>query len=439
MNTKDFSVRSLGPAALASPLELSSKKGDAIPDWVRDDARVLVDVEVGPEGPGPSPASFERGGPRERLFFDPKSTRCALVACGGLCPGLNDVIRAIVLQLRHGYGVPHVLAYPYGYEGLDPASGLSARPLELEDVRDIHRYGGCVIGQSRGRRDVSIMVDTLVRDGVDVLFTLGGDGTLRGAHAIAQEIDRRGLSIAVVGVPKTVDNDIPFVDRTFGFETAVEVARQAVDAAHAEAITARGGVGIVRLMGRDAGFIAAHATLASRDVNFCLVPEVPFALGGERGLLAQLEERLRVRDHAVIVIAEGCASAMIDAATAVRDRSGNVSYSVDGLDIGPMLRHEILSYLAARGVASTVKYIDPSYMIRGVPAGAVDAAFCDAIGRHAVHAAMAGKTDVLVGRWHRVFTHVPLAAVTGEKKRIDPDGQLWLAVLEATGQPAVLC
>jgi 6-phosphofructokinase 1 len=278
------------------------------------------------------------------------------------------------------------------------------------------------------------MVDQLERLGVNVLFAIGGDGTLRGAHAIHEEAARRGLRIAVVGVPKTIDNDVPYVDKTFGYDSAVEVASRVIDAAHTEAIGAFNGIGLVKLMGRDSGFIAAAATLASREVNYCLVPEVPFDLEGERGLLAALERRLHDRHHAVVVVAEGCGASLTSEGTE-RDASGNVRYAASGADVGPRLRDALTRHFAAIKMPTSIKYIDPSYIVRGVPANAQDAIFCDALARHAVHAGMAGKTDVVIGRLHRVFTHTPLPVATSQKKRIDPDGGLWLAVTEATGQP----
>jgi 6-phosphofructokinase 1 len=258
---------------------------------------------------------------------------------------------------------------------------------------------------------------------------------MKGAHAIAEEAERQGKRLAVVGVPKTIDNDIAFVDKTFGFETAVSMARVAIDAAHTEATSALGGIGIVKLMGRNAGFIAAHATLASHDVNVCVVPEVDFVLDGPNGLLAYLEKRITTRGHAVLVVAEGCGTKLVHPADAPRDASGNVQFQDDSLDIGAHLKKAVADHFAERKIPITLKYIDPSYMVRGVRAEANDAVFCDELARYAVHAAMAGKTDIMVGRWHRSFTHVPLPLALSEKKRIDPDKELWLAVIETTGQP----
>jgi 6-phosphofructokinase 1 len=428
---RDFEVPTLGAPSFASPLPLTSRAGEGSAQFVREGAKVALDVEWTTERE--PPLLVEKAGPRARLFFEPRRVRAAIVTCGGLCPGINDVVRSIVLELHHRYGAASVFGYRYGYEGLDPACGATPIELGVADVRSIHKHGGSVLGLSRGRHDVEVLIDTLVAHEIDMLFAIGGDGTLRGASAIERAIRARGLPIAVVGVPKTIDNDVPYVDKTFGFDTAVEHARVAIDAAHGEATGARNGVGLVKLMGRDAGFIAAAATLASHDVNVCLIPEVPFTIGGDHGLLAALERRLRARSHAVVVIAEGCA-ASLSVGRAERDASGNTRYASGSADVGASLRDAITAHFEARGVPLALKYIDPSYMIRSVPASTSDAILCGSLGRHAVHAAMAGKTGILIGRVHGVFTHVPLAVATRTRKRIDPEGDEWLAVLESTGQ-----
>ncbi len=434
LTPKALEIRSLGERAVASPLGLSTRAGDEIADYVPDRARVLYPSEV-LDGEEPDASlRFEKAGPREHIFFDPRATRAAIVTCGGLCPGLNNVIRSMVLELHYKYRVSEVVGFRYGYQGLGP-NALPPVRLTPDFVRHIHTAGGSALGTSRGAEAPAVMVDTLERNGVNVLFAIGGDGTLRGAHAIHEEITRRNLSIAVVGVPKTIDNDVAYVDKTFGFDTAVEVARLAIDGAHTEAVSAHNGIGLVKVMGRDAGFIAASATLASLEVNFCLIPEVYFDLEGPRGLYAALEHRLAERAHALIVVAEGCARTMgVDAAV---DESGNARYSGGDVDVGAALRDSIVKAFKARKLAVTVKYIDPSYMIRSVPANASDSIFCDILARHAVHAGMAGKTDLVIGRWNGVFTHVPLSLVTAERKTVDPDGPLWLAVSETTGQPSL--
>jgi 6-phosphofructokinase 1 len=432
---KDLEVVSLGERTVPSPLNLSSIPNDLIADYTFDDARVLLNVEVRAGRDLPPPLLFERAGPRSEIYFEPKDTRVGIVTCGGLCPGINNVVRSMVLELVHKYGVDRIYGFRYGYAGLDPASGHEPVELKASDVQSVHKHGGSFLGLSRGKRDPVVIVDTLQRLGINILFTIGGDGTLRGAHAIYEEVKRRGAKIAIVGVPKTIDNDVPFVDKTFGYETAVEIARLAVDSAHTEAIDAFNGVGVVKLMGRDAGYIAAAATLASREVNYCLIPEVRFDMQGPRGLLASLERRLAERRHAVIVIAEGCGAHLADPTSAVRDASGNVRYASGAADIGPRMCAAIEEHFAKTKTPVSLKYIDPSYMIRSVPANAQDSIFCDALARDAVHAGMAGKTDVVIGRLHRLFTHVPLPLTATQKKRINPDGGLWLAVTEATGQP----
>jgi len=433
----DLAVPTLGEPAFASPLGLSTVPDDEIADFVPDEARVTLHVETLAGAPPEPPILFEKAGPRARIFFDPARTRAGIVTCGGLSPGINNVVRAMVLELFYKYGVQETLGYRYGFEGLSPQVGMQPMLLGPDEVRSVHTQGGSFLGLSRGKQAPKTMVDTLLRDRVDVLFAIGGDGTLRGAQAIAEEIARRGARVAVIGVPKTIDNDVAYVDKTFGFDTAVEIARMAIDGAHAEAVSARNGVAVVKLMGRESGFVAAAATTASAEVNFCLVPEVRFELDGDDGLLVQLERRLHQRGHAVIVVAEGCGASLVGGEVE-RDASGNVRYSSAEADIGPRLRDAIVGHFKRRSLPATVKYIDPSYMIRSVPANASDSIFCDALARHAAHAGMAGKTAIAIGRWHGVFTHVPLQVTTSYRKRIDPDRTTWLAVTETTGQPRLV-
>jgi 6-phosphofructokinase 1 len=270
------------------------------------------------------------------------------------------------------------------------------------------------------------MVDTLERMNICLLFTIGGDGTLRGAQAIAEEIKRRKLKIGVIGVPKTIDNDISFVDRSFGFETAISEAQRAIYAAHTEAQGARNGIGLVKLMGRDSGWIAAYGALVSGDVNFCLIPEIRFRL---EPFFEALRNRLETRQHAVVAVAEGAGQDLLQK-TSERDASGNVRYG----DIGIYLRDAIKDHFEKSGMDFTLKYIDPSYIIRSVPANAHDSAFCLLLGQNAVHAGMAGRTNMVVGYWKREFTHVPIKLAVSKRKCIDPEGRLWSYVLAATGQ-----
>jgi 6-phosphofructokinase 1 len=430
----DLAVKRLGASRFDSPLGLSSVRDDLRPDYVADDACQRFVLDVG--AMETDALRIEKAGPRARIYFDPAHTRAAIVTCGGLCPGINNVIRAIVLELVHRYHVTDVVGFRYGYEGLDEIAGVPKVALGVREVSEIHKHGGSVLGVGRGAQSITAMVDRLEREGIDMLFTVGGDGTLKGAHAIAEEIARRGLSIAIVGVPKTIDNDVAYIDQTFGFDSAVALARVALEAAHTEAVSARNGIGLVKLMGRESGFIAARATLASADVNFCLVPEVPFSLEGEEGFLRALERRLEERGHALVVVAEGCAVHLARPDELVRDASGNVRFAGPEADVGARLRDAIVAYFGAKKVPITLKLIDPSYMVRSVPANASDAVLCDELARHAVHAAMAGRTDVLVARRHGTYVHVPIALAVSERKRIDPDGSVWQAVMATTGQPS---
>ncbi|MGA7874145.1 MAG: ATP-dependent 6-phosphofructokinase [Desulfoferrobacter sp.] len=376
---------------------------------------------------GVTPPYFEMAGPREKIYFDPSKLKCGIVTCGGLCPGLNDVIRAIVLSSHFHYGVRTVFGFRYGYEGLTHKNGHTPLELNPAAVNDIHQKGGTILGSSRGPQDVSEMVDTLERLNVGILFTIGGDGTLRGAQAISQEIARRNLKISVIGIPKTIDNDISNVQLSFGFETAVSEASKIINAANNEATGAWNGIGLVKLMGRESGFIAAYATLATSEVNFCLIPEVSFSL---EGFLRTLKTRLENRRHAVIVVGEGAGQNLMQE-TGEQDASGNIRLG----DIGVFLKEQITSHFKKIGMDVTLKYIDPSYTIRSMPANPHDSVFCLLLGYNAVHAGMAGKTNMVVGFWKNEFTHVPIPMATFRRKRIDPAGKLWSNVLCSTGQP----
>ena len=432
LTQKDFEIRLLGERTVASPLLLGTEKGDDVADFVPDETVVVYRASGESAADFESNLFLERAGPREKLFFDPSRTRAAVVTCGGLCPGINNVIRSLFLELHHAYRVPEVWGFKYGYRGMNPEHGNDPVQLTPEFVRNIHQAGGSVLGSSRGEEEPSVLVDRLVDMGIDMFFTVGGDGTLRGAHAIYKEIERRGLDIAVIGVPKTIDNDIPFVYKTFGFDTAVGVVREALYGAHTEAVALPNGIGIVKVMGRDSGFITAYATLASGEVNYCLVPEVPFTFDGDGGLLDLLEQRLRSRGHAVIAVAEGAGQEFFEGREDEFDASGNKLHH----DIGQLLRDEISRYFERSAMTYSMKYIDPSYLIRSVKANASDAIFCNNLARNAAHAAMAGKTDVVIGLWHGHYVHVPNTLVTrSERKRIHPESYLWRSVVQATGQP----
>jgi 6-phosphofructokinase 1 len=429
----DLRVRRLGDPAVVSPMAGLVQGRVSSPHYVHESDRVLLDDTLdGAEarlcGVSELP-SLEPGGPREYIYFDPSVTRAAIVTCGGLCPGLNNVIRGLVLELADNYGVTDVLGFRDGFRGLVG----EAEPVRLsrEVVAGIHNRGGTILGTSRGGQDPARMVATLERLGVSLLFVIGGDGTLRGAAAIADEAGRRGLALSVIGVPKTIDNDIPFLDQSFGFQTAFTRATESIKSAHTEASSTPNGVGLVKLMGRHSGFIACYAALASHDVDFVLIPEVPFCFDGPGGFTARLRERVRRQGHAVIVAAEGAGQDLFDYDGAV-DASGNARLA----DVGALLRGAITDGFASAGDELSLRYVDPGYAIRSVPANGWDAVYCLRLAQAAVHAAMAGRTAMVVGRWHGRFVHIPIPVATGGRNQVDPNGDLWMSVLEATGQPA---
>jgi 6-phosphofructokinase 1 len=419
----DFTVSRLGPCRVPSPM--SGVR------FVEDEERVLYHVTFGEMkgwlDHGLEPPAMETAGPRRTLFFDPAKVAAGIVTCGGLCPGLNDVIRSIVLSLQHHYGVSKVYGFRFGYEGLVRRYRHAPIELTAAAVNRVHEFGGSLLGSSRGPQEPAAMLETISDLNIGILFAIGGDGTLRGAQAISDAANRRGVELAVIGIPKTIDNDVSFVQRTFGFETAVTEARRATYAANAEAEAARNGIGLVKLMGRDSGFIAAYAVLVDSHVNFCLVPEVPFTL--ER-FLSELQHRIEQRGHALIVVAEGAGQDLV--ARGERDASGNAKYG----DIGAFLRDAIAGHFTRNQIAASVKYIDPSYSIRSVPATAHDSAFCLLLGHSAVHAGMSGRTNMVVSFWNHRFTHVPIPLAVSARKKIDPQGSLWSSLLAATGQPA---
>ena len=375
---------------------------------------------------------FELAGPRPKLFFDPAQTRAGIVTCGGLCPGLNNVIRSLFFELHHAYGVAEVLGFRGGYQGLDPSRGPEPVVLTPEFVDQIHHHGGTILGTSRGPVDMATAVENLIRRDVHILFTVGGDGTQRGAKELFEQARRRGHSLSVVGIPKTIDNDVAFVAITFGYLTAVEEAAKVLERAHTEARSVHNGLALVKLMGRHAGFIAAGATVANHDVNFTLIPEVPFKLEGKNGFLTALKDRIQKRRHAVVVVAEGAGQELFEESSMDRDASGNIKLK----DVGLFLREQIESYFREANIPIAMRYFDPSYAIRSSPANAADSILCDLYARNAVHAAIAGKTGLVIGYLHDTFIHIPIEMLVGETKHIEPESILWSAVLAATGQSA---
>jgi 6-phosphofructokinase 1 len=441
----DFTVDTLGECKSPSPIGLASQLGEFKAKYVTDDSWVRYDVNVFSDSvavPKKSPGQgkknppnlLERAGPREFIYFNPQHVNAGICSCGGLCPGINDVIRSVVRCLYHRYNVKRIRGIRYGFSGFFPESGFEPIDLTPDVVDDIHKTGGSFIGTSRGGGDrVSDIVDAIEALNMNMMFIIGGDGTQRGSLEIAEEIERRGLKVAVVGIPKTIDNDVSFIGRTFGFDTAVAKATEAVAAAHMEAHSHLGGIGLIKLMGREAGFIATYTALASHEANFCLIPEIPFDLEGPNGFLSRLKERLAESRHAVVIVAEGAGQEHMKS-TDETDASGTIKLN----DIGVYLRDKITAYCKTEGIPFTLKYIDPSYQIRSAITEPSDSVYCERLGSNAVHAAMAGKTKVLIGLVNDKYVHIPIRLAVQKRKRVDPTGALWRDALDVTGQPLLM-
>jgi 6-phosphofructokinase 1 len=434
--TVDFTIEDLGKRSIKSPIAMSTVEGDMIANYVTDTkfVRFNTDVKLGAQSPIKRNHVLECAGPREMLYFTPAHVHAGIVTCGGLCPGLNDVIRAVVRCLWYRYGVKRISGIQYGYKGFLPEYQYGIKHLDPDVVDDIHKLGGTFLGSARGGgKEVGKIVDAMEQLNLNVLFTIGGDGTQHGTLDIAEEIDRRRLKIALVGIPKTVDNDFSLIQKSFGFDTAVDKAVEVVAAAHMEANSAINGIGLVKVMGRESGFIATHTALASHEVNFVLIPEVPFNLEGYNGFLTHLEKRILRRHHAVIVIAEGAMQELL-----LTDHKTDAGGNLKMADVGTYLRDRIQKYFDEKKIEINLKYIDPSYIIRSAPANPSDSIYCERLGNAAVHAAMAGKTKLIIGLVNNEFVHLPIKAVIASRNHVNPEGNLWRDTLDATHQPALM-
>lgn len=434
----DFTIETLGPCKVHSPIELSTQHGEFRANYVNDDSFVRYSVNVFPDSPKTDGLDnsnlMQKAGPREYIYFNPAHVTAGICTCGGLCPGLNDVIRAVVRCLYYRYGVKKIRGFRFGFKGFFSDSGFDTIDLTPQNVDDIHKIGGSFLGTSRGGGNrVSDIVDAVESLNINMLFIIGGDGTQRGSLDVANEIEKRGLKVAVVGIPKTVDNDLLFIDRSFGFETAVERATEAVSSIHMEAFSQINGIGLVKLMGRESGFIATATAIASHETNFCLIPEVPFELDGPNGFLEHLKKRILERHHAVVIVAEGAGQDLLETTTET-DASGNKKLS----DIGTYLCDRINEFFNQSGIHINLKYVDPSYQIRSSVTTANDSIYCERLGSYAVHAAMAGKTKMVVGLVNNKYVHIPIKMVTMKRNYVDPEGALWRDALDATRQPILM-
>ncbi|XP_059638277.1 ATP-dependent 6-phosphofructokinase 3-like isoform X2 [Cornus florida] len=377
---------------------------------------------------------FRRAGPRQKVYFDSDEVHACIVTCGGLCPGLNTVIRELVCGLYHMYGVKKVLGIDGGYKGFYSRNTINLTP---KVVNDIHKRGGTILGTSRGGHDTIKIVDSIQDRGINQVYIIGGDGTQKGASVIYEEIRRRNLKVAVVGIPKTIDNDIPVIDRSFGFDTAVEEAQRAINAAHVEATSIENGLGLVKLMGRYSGFIAMHATLASRDVDCCLIPESPFFLEGPGGLFEYIENRFKENGHMVLVIAEGAGQELLSESLRSSDKedaSGNKVLQ----DVGLWISQRIKDHFSKRKIPINLKYIDPTYMIRAIPSNASDNVYCTLLAQSAVHGAMAGYTGYTSGLVNGRQTYIPFYRINEKQNYVVITDRMWARLLSSTNQPSFL-
>ncbi|KAF3446715.1 hypothetical protein FNV43_RR11895 [Rhamnella rubrinervis] len=400
--------------------------------FVDEDDTIVQKIVVHKDSP--RGVHFRRAGPRQRMYFESDEVHACIVTCGGLCPGLNTVIREIVCGLYHMYGVNKVLGIDGGYKGFYSRNTVGLTP---KVVNDIHKRGGTILGTSRGGHDTSKIVDSINDRGINQVYIIGGDGTQKGASVIYEEIRRRGLKVAVAGIPKTIDNDIPVIDKSFGFDTAVEEAQRAINAAHVEAESFENGIGVVKLMGRYSGFIAMYATLASRDVDCCLIPESPFYLEGQGGLFEYIEKRLKENGHMVIVIAEGAGQDLLSESLQSmnqKDASGNKLLQ----DVGLWMSQRIKVHFAKTKTVINLKYIDPTYMIRAIPSNASDNVYCTLLAQSAVHGAMAGYTGFTVGVVNGRHTYIPFNRVIEKQNKVVITDRMWARLLSSTNQPSFL-
>ena len=376
--------------------------------------------------------SLELAGARKKIYFDPQKMRVAIVSCGGICPGINSVIKSIVNTAHRVYGIPSIYGFRFGLNGLNPKYHLEYLTLTPERVNTIDLAGGSFLGTSRGPQPSDVIVDTLIRMNISCLFVIGGDGTMRAAHAIHKQIAAQGMNISVIGVPKTIDNDINFVQESFGFNTAVEKAADVIDNAFIEASSVYNGLAFVNLMGRESGFIAASASLSALETDLVLIPEVRLDDELLEGMFTHLEACVRRKNYAIAVVAEGAGQELFPEETLEVDASGNVKFK----DSTKFIMEKSLQFLREKGLDCYPKYFAPGYLIRSVPANAYDKAYSSQLGALAVHACMSGHTDLVVTKLNGNYVYIPLELVTREKKRINIHSLYWRSVLEKTGQPA---
>lgn len=421
-------LRELGFESRAVP----NTKSFGYAKFIGEDECVLGDIVLKSTEPHVLKA-YPRAGPRGSLHFEPSETRVAIVTCGGLCPGLNSIVKNLVTTLQTQYGVSKIYGIRGGYRGFTSLGWEAPLELTSEFVEHAHHIGGTLLGTSRGGFDAEKIVEWLKAKNIHQLYVVGGDGTHRGAYKLGELCLAKGLNVSIAGIPKTIDNDIGVIDRSFGFMTAVSEATRAIAAARVEAeCNMPNGIGVVKLMGRNAGFLAAYATLASQDVDLCLVPEVPLELNGPNGVLNHVEKVINQKGHAVVVVAEGAGEELLGM-SADTDAGGNRKLP----PVGEWLCQQIKDHFKSKSKEATLKYIDPSYMVRSVPADAADSYLCMTLAQAAAHGAMAGFTMFTVGLVNNRTVMIPIPELARKSPRsMSATGRTWERVHTITGQPS---
>jgi len=386
---------------------------------------VLVDILVPADN---EVTVYPRAGPRSSLFFRPSHVNAGIVTCGGLCPGLNSVIRDVTKSCFELYGVQSVIGFHGGFSGI---FSMPFERLTLESTQGIQNLGGTILSSARGGFDADRILNKLEDLRISQLFIVGGDGSMRGARELVVAITKRPWPVAIIGIPKTIDNDIGLIDHSFGFQTAVEETLRAVRAAKVEAACSINGVGVVQCMGRHAGYIAAQVTLASAEVDLCIIPEVPIAIDGSLDVLEHVIRVVEKKGHAVVVVAEGAGENLLGKSEEF-DASGNRRLR----PIGPWIKEAIAERLTMRGLGRQVRLIDPSYMVRSVAAYSVDSILCTLLSLAAVHAAMDGYTGVCVALVNGRSVMVPLdLIVEASPRKVDVCSRTYERIVSLTSQP----
>jgi 6-phosphofructokinase 1 len=484
----------------------------------KSDSRILVDVRssypITQPTSGPSLCScavkgqltFAEAGPRNMLRFPghhKKLLKVGVLVSGGIAPGINAVISGIV-QRHVLYHTPQitdlrvpgktprsytlqVFGFRNGFAGLlagDDVTVLydSDSPDEKlrAHLRRIANRGGSEIGTSRyddllstadpdkREKDLDQVAENLANRHFDILYVIGGDGSMRAAHATWKRSRDNGKSLSVIGVPKTMDNDILWVWQSFGFLSAVEKAREALQQLHTEA-TSNPRLCVVQLFGSDSGFVVSHAALASGVCDAALIPEVPFTM---KKLADYITERLSKRfrpgaggqsPYGMIVMAETAVPQ--DAEDYLSDpevdldeneKAAIQAFVSKGCRVHGQTPDELRTgglKVVSRVLQKRIREMkvddaywadfrvftnEPRHLLRAIPPSASDVAFGQRLGVLAVDNAMAGYTDFMISQWMTEYVLVPLDLVVLGRKRVPPNGIFWKSVVASTGQPPEL-